>query len=450
MAASDTDPLAPQGALPFPLAPPCPRTVNTPWYPRGIPVEELSFAGELRAFASLVGLMPSEHADRRFHVQTLAGVVRGVFGPQCWLRVYGSTACDLCDFTSGVDTVVEGPWDPSGFPSYLSRVREAGFTVVIFSPPGGDIPSACAELHTATGLRIFMSFQKRSRALEVTRTVSGLLQVYTSVRPALFVARALLRQSKCGVPSEGGLSSFAVLLMLLFLARQARPPGRADHLLLDFLSTFGGDEGMPAICGPHEEPPARHPCTLWISDPFDSRINVAAGCTKLPKIRALFRHAAISFHRWLLQKHGGAVHRGRTALSSVVAMRDLWPRSHAVFGDAQATPEPAKEPTAETFQPPAVWASAPANPPPSFGLFQPPPVVCDPSTQGAAGAPASELTTESFVPPPVWARSFSSEAATSSQGLSTSSQGLSTSYYSELSTISSSHHSTGGRKASNP
>eukprot|EP01065_Artemidia_motanka_P035078 TRINITY_DN42_c7_g1_i1.p1 TRINITY_DN42_c7_g1~~TRINITY_DN42_c7_g1_i1.p1 ORF type:complete len:565 (+),score=222.72 TRINITY_DN42_c7_g1_i1:29-1696(+) len=350
---------------PRPRCPPVLPPSDTPWYPHGVPAEGTSLARELWEFDKLLALDQQELAERTQMVARVQEIARRSW-PRAVARAYGSLAYGLSLTTSSVDVVVENcSADPAAaadpVAAFAGAAERAGFGVVSkwHSPTESYAGLTCA------GVSLSVSFiQGTSRAMDVVRTVESLVRRYPSVRPAFAVLRTLLRQSKCNDALDGGLSSYALLLMLLQEAGRVPPPGRADRLLLDFFKSFGGDGPMPAVCGHGPLPAGWDGRQLWIADPLDEASNVAASCTKLPRIRALFRHCSMSLERWDCMGCG-QLRGGRTALSSIVAMQHLWPVAHAKRERQQSQAAAAAKPP----------LAAPAPPPPPPPAMQPQPAA---------------------------------------------------------------------------
>lgn len=376
---------SPSGAA---SAPPQPPTL-TPWYPTGVPNDGVCLEDELLSFDKLQTLTPEEEEARKEVAVALQRIVRPYWS-NARVQIYGSLAYGLSNPESAIDIVVEDCGDPAPFEDMLQAASQEGFQI-----SGAFLGDAewYAKLFAPCGVVVCVSFIRgRSRALQVVSTIRKLGELYPSVAPAYSVVRTLLRQSKCGDAVTGGLPSYAALLMLFKLVRRGPAPGSPDGLLTDFLNTFGGDGPMPIVGGPGQEAPEGwDPRQLWVTDPLDSSNNVAAGCAKLLQVRSVFRHCACSLEKWAEQQ-AYSPHRRRTALSSVIAMRALWPRAG---GQPPAPAQAPPQPPLLTGSPNAPHAShaVPQTgcPSPPISAAQQPPTDFSSPPSTAFSAPATPL-----------------------------------------------------------
>eukprot|EP01065_Artemidia_motanka_P034817 TRINITY_DN4268_c0_g1_i1.p1 TRINITY_DN4268_c0_g1~~TRINITY_DN4268_c0_g1_i1.p1 ORF type:complete len:425 (+),score=61.27 TRINITY_DN4268_c0_g1_i1:71-1345(+) len=316
----------------------------TPWLPDGVPASGMTLGAELIHFSSLVELTREEILDRQAACHALQPSF-AKYWPSAIVAPYGSFAYGLSLPTSAVDIVVQHCSEgPELFQAALGDMVSSGWTVE-GTFPGED--EWFARLRSPRGVVMYVSFIRgESRALQVVDAIKGLCQVYTAVRPVYDVVRTLLRQSKVLDPLTGGLSSYAVLLILLQLCRSGPPPTCAGQLFVDFVAWFSAegplcvaDSADAAVQSPRTKAAAQS-VDLWVTDPIEPSANVAAGCRKLHQIRALLRHCGMVLHR-ACSPLGPAVSlfKGKSGLAGIVALRDLWPRAAIVAASKSATGE---------------------------------------------------------------------------------------------------------------
>ena len=161
---------------------------------------------------------------------------------------------------------------------------------------------------------------QKGRVLETTKLMGGLVQEFPALRPLAVVLKQLLVERGLNDPYSGGLSSFALVLMIAFVLQRRRARNGIDiaedlgGALEEFLRFFG-EEFDPATQGismqrgcftlpcalpsaPAEadgggiSAPARDPLT--IEDPTNSTNNVGRPCFGVALLRKTLADALSS------------------------------------------------------------------------------------------------------------------------------------------------------------
>eukprot|EP01062_Namystynia_karyoxenos_P015547 TRINITY_DN15636_c0_g1_i1.p1 TRINITY_DN15636_c0_g1~~TRINITY_DN15636_c0_g1_i1.p1 ORF type:complete len:383 (+),score=71.60 TRINITY_DN15636_c0_g1_i1:106-1254(+) len=293
-----------------------PLVVTTPWQPSGVERGQVRLRDEVSALWSLLQLTLAERSRRDAVIATLGIAAKSVW-PEAELRVYGSFACGLALPWSSVDLVCEG----SDVPLAREAVRAAGAAGFCAEElqlsPGGE--HAFAVLRHADGVVCNLSFvrSRRGAADESVAALRALVAQWPAV-PAVFACvRVLLRQSRCGDPRDGGLSSYAALAMTLHAARCTPRPHDPAALLREFCALYGATgrkaEGR-----------------MWVEDPLLPGNDVVAECASLPRARMVFHNCAGALAKWDADVDG--LCQGRTPLSSIIAHGQLWARAEMKSG----------------------------------------------------------------------------------------------------------------------
>eukprot|EP01062_Namystynia_karyoxenos_P014167 TRINITY_DN15104_c1_g1_i1.p1 TRINITY_DN15104_c1_g1~~TRINITY_DN15104_c1_g1_i1.p1 ORF type:complete len:380 (+),score=92.72 TRINITY_DN15104_c1_g1_i1:78-1217(+) len=304
--------------------------VTTPWYPQGVLKDEIVLGAEVVALNRLLSLTDDERTVRNVCRSSVQEVVRQ-FWPDVTVKVYGSFAYDLSLPASALDLVCEGCADLAAhFPRLLDTLRRVRFTVEGSFASGSE---AFARIHSPCGVTANVSFvPAKSLARQSVSLVRRLLSQFPAASAVFSAVRLILVQSKCNDPRNGGIASYALLLMVFHAAQSCADPADPGGLLLHFFRTFAAAAKQPdmvsATGGCRIDPKTAEglkPGALWVEDPLDPANNVAQGCVRLPQIRSIFQTSAMTLDKWFAEKWAG--YRGRTPLSSILAYGDLWERA---------------------------------------------------------------------------------------------------------------------------
>lgn len=257
--------------------------------------------------------------------------------PEASVACYGSYASGLWLPSSDVDVVVMGltnDQDPDVKTQFVlgarelemiaARLREQSWIQQIEVVGSAKVPVAKVVL-AENGLRVDISIENVHTRLgiEASDLAREYVQSIPLLRPMLLVVKQFLREKGLNNAFTGGVSSYAVALMAVFLIKQqeltdATEPEVLGQLLLDFFEYYGmgfsfATTGIslkenafgeylltPHIVMSSTGVPMLMP-QLVIDDPvyINGQHNVGAGAFAIARVIAALEDAfhAVSFHR---------------------------------------------------------------------------------------------------------------------------------------------------------
>jgi len=298
----------------------------TPWFPHGVLKTDVTLRDEIEAFASMLQLTPEENSRRHLIRSTVQDSLKSVW-PAATVKVYGSFAYGVSLPGSNVDLLVEGLGAGlDDMKAALDRLRESG--LVIESSMQNEEAGYAKLNFTAVGITANVSFVRgSSTARKSVSQMRTLLEKFPQARTVFAVARLSLQQARCGDATAGGLSSYALLVMILTACYTCPTPDDSTVLLMDFFRFYG--EATSA---------------LYVEDPLDPSNNLAEGCVRWPQIRSIFKNSSMSLAKWTGSKVKSG-YRGRSPLSSILAYDGLWatgrPGQVQFFSGPSSSPNPA-------------------------------------------------------------------------------------------------------------
>eukprot|EP00755_Sulcionema_specki_P017641 Sspe_Gene.11391::Locus_3842_Transcript_1_1_Confidence_1.000_Length_1203::g.11391::m.11391/K03514/PAPD5_7, TRF4; non-canonical poly(A) RNA polymerase PAPD5/7 len=305
------------------------RSSVVPWYPNGISRKAVKLSDEIEVFAGFMQLSDMEKAQRAQLRGAVQEAVTTVW-PEATVKCYGSLAYGLSMPGSAVDLVAEGCTDMTMLKDHLlPSLSERGVEVKAVVAARSDEGFVKVEWR---GLTANISFVNGSSlARQTVAFVKNWLAQFPVAASVFSVVRAVLAQVKCQVVATGGLSSYAVLMMILHVCQQSSAPNMPDVVLMEFLYLFGqvfDFANSAVLCtepGPVNKAPEHINDPIVVVDPFDYSNNLAAGCQKLHQIRSQFQYCYMALAKWEPNPRKG-LFRGRTPLSSVISHQSLWTR----------------------------------------------------------------------------------------------------------------------------
>eukprot|EP01060_Flectonema_neradi_P037090 TRINITY_DN736_c13_g1_i1.p1 TRINITY_DN736_c13_g1~~TRINITY_DN736_c13_g1_i1.p1 ORF type:complete len:380 (+),score=48.75 TRINITY_DN736_c13_g1_i1:83-1141(+) len=281
-------------------------SVVTPWYPQGMAKSKLKLGDEIDALFQMLKLTPEETSRRHMARSTIQEVLQKNW-PEATVKVYGSFAYGMSLPQSSLDLVCEDCESFAELPSILRQFGESHIEIEGFT---SDEDTAFARLKVGSGVTANISFViGKSSARKSVAEIRRLVKQFPACAEVYAVVRLVLQQSRCGDARQGGLSSYAALVMLLHACYRCQKPEDPSQLLIDFFKIYGTGSG------PMNEP-------LFVEDPLCPENDVAAGCVRMVQIRAMFQNCAMTLEKWSLDKWDG--YRGRSPLSSILAYDGLW------------------------------------------------------------------------------------------------------------------------------
>eukprot|EP01063_Lacrimia_lanifica_P037792 TRINITY_DN7884_c0_g1_i2.p1 TRINITY_DN7884_c0_g1~~TRINITY_DN7884_c0_g1_i2.p1 ORF type:complete len:356 (+),score=121.94 TRINITY_DN7884_c0_g1_i2:139-1206(+) len=293
----------------------------TPWCPQGISKNDLTLDLEVQALASMLQLTNEESSRRHLVRSTVQDALKSVW-PGATVKVYGSFAYGLSLPGSSVDLLVEGLG--SGLDDIehaLERLGEAGLNVVnwIKNPDAGYAKLVDRQSDITANVSFVRGTSTARKSVSQVRT---LLARFPEAKTVFAVARLVLKQANCGDATKGGLSSYALLIMVLTSCYMCPTPEDSVALLTHFFRFYGDAT-----------------TALFVEDPLNAENNLAEGCVRWPQIRSIFKNSLLSLEKWLSGKGGG--YRGRSPLSSVLSYDCLWANNRP--GEVQYLELPVKQ-----------------------------------------------------------------------------------------------------------
>eukprot|EP00755_Sulcionema_specki_P033840 Sspe_Gene.20702::Locus_7626_Transcript_2_2_Confidence_0.500_Length_1600::g.20702::m.20702/K03514/PAPD5_7, TRF4; non-canonical poly(A) RNA polymerase PAPD5/7 len=163
--------------------------------------------------------------------------------------------------------------------------------------------------------------------LSTLTALHGLMAAYPQVRPIVSVIRCIVKQNEV----QGGLSAHALVVMCAAMIKTSyagKPTPSHDEVLLRFLKYYGKEFSFTSssIVAGSPVPYVLDPsAAATVCDPADNRVNLTASAVaaRLRQVRATLEYCCLSLAKW---SNTDVTRRAKSALSSVVAYRDLTPR----------------------------------------------------------------------------------------------------------------------------
>eukprot|EP01060_Flectonema_neradi_P005722 TRINITY_DN1382_c3_g1_i2.p1 TRINITY_DN1382_c3_g1~~TRINITY_DN1382_c3_g1_i2.p1 ORF type:complete len:732 (+),score=121.10 TRINITY_DN1382_c3_g1_i2:138-2333(+) len=345
---------------------------TTPWYPDGVDACQISLEEELADFAAFVLPVPQEKARRlalRSGIQeTLDSISPGatvkLVGPDAYGLIVGGDALQLAVDIS----------DPNTAAAVLSK---AGHQIIQTSHPAKVLamsPCGCQ-------IELLLGDLGVAARKIVPQVRQWLIEFAPGAATAYTVLRCILKQSRYTDESLGGLSSDALMMMVIHICRNIRHshviPNKkrqkkhnnsskqlvgqdalfkasrtlnGERVVRGFLQYYGaGEFDFPtnAVDPSSHEPLAKmHPGAPAILCPVPGW-NLAEGCTRMPLIQQQLLYCKTALLKAdakaatsALPPYNRTSHR--TALSSVLCHDPFWKRKDERKGPSGPIPEPGR------------------------------------------------------------------------------------------------------------
>ena len=316
--------------------------VTTPWFPDGAVKERTSLGEEVVALHNFMSLTEQEEQQRFLLRSTLQDIIhKSSFGVT--VKVYGSAAYGSCLPMSRIDFLVEHFDVLQDFKALLTTLKRHNEDLnVNLSISNGE--EAFIRATTKSGLTTNVTFNKgvASTPRKQAAYVRNLFAAFPAARFVFTSIRIVLQQSKCNDAATGGLSSYAVLLMLFHVCLRCSDPADAGLLLTYFFAHFstmprykispesGVELPLPEGHQTEDQPKSSAPRAsdrLFIYCPILGG-NIADSCTRVTQVCSVFHNCSVTLAKWHTTKWIG--YRGRTPLSCLVAFDSLWARADAL------------------------------------------------------------------------------------------------------------------------
>eukprot|EP00755_Sulcionema_specki_P010805 Sspe_Gene.7142::Locus_2414_Transcript_2_2_Confidence_0.800_Length_2649::g.7142::m.7142/K03514/PAPD5_7, TRF4; non-canonical poly(A) RNA polymerase PAPD5/7 len=318
--------------------------VYSPWYHNGEVRTKLCLRDELFVFADFMSLDPEEVMQRETIIQAIRGISSSLWSG-AKVDTYGSYAHGISCPTSALDIVVEHCGDTSGAPEAFRIIGEIKLSE-LQAEIGGFI-----QLHTPTGITVNITFHSGESGLrESVPVVTNWKQQFPGAFPVVVALRHVLLQAcpDCLDVCQGGLSTYAILCMVIVACRRVRDASDPAEVMMTFLQYFGYDFDYKTQSASTHAPEALSKVhadeQISVLDPLDATRNITSGCTHLRQIRAHLQLCLIALRRWETESET----RDRTPLSMIVSHQPLWVRSKGKrkVGSSSADHSPKDSPKA--------------------------------------------------------------------------------------------------------
>eukprot|EP01064_Diplonema_japonicum_P021309 TRINITY_DN30843_c0_g1_i1.p1 TRINITY_DN30843_c0_g1~~TRINITY_DN30843_c0_g1_i1.p1 ORF type:complete len:367 (+),score=71.02 TRINITY_DN30843_c0_g1_i1:41-1102(+) len=308
------------------------KEVAVPWIEGDF--ECITLDQEIECFAKFIGLNTQEKVMRQM-ARSVIQQAASYFWASSTVKVYGSHACGLSLPSSELDLVVEscgtyltGYTEP--FKSYLYALGLRTSCVL-----EGATDAFVKVTDSRTGLVINITLTTHTSP--VRYAVARMRKIFAEQPAAggvLFVLRTVLNQCSLTDVASGGVSGYALSLMVFHILRKYEgvkvAPG---DLLKDFLQTYGSSfDFSTTSVNPLDEfqtllasGAKLHPNDpVSICDLADPTTNAADALTKISQIKAMLRYLLLALQKWDSAEMADC--RGKTPLSTIIAHKQLWQR----------------------------------------------------------------------------------------------------------------------------
>eukprot|EP01063_Lacrimia_lanifica_P021520 TRINITY_DN2896_c0_g1_i1.p1 TRINITY_DN2896_c0_g1~~TRINITY_DN2896_c0_g1_i1.p1 ORF type:complete len:417 (+),score=151.83 TRINITY_DN2896_c0_g1_i1:62-1312(+) len=313
---------------------------TAPWFKiMNVPSEAVAsvpLGDEVLYFGNFMSLTPGEKATRNMMKSAITDAAVSVW-PACTGRVYGSFAYNLSLPASDVDLIMEDCGDDlhDHFPLFVEALLGAGYEVI------GEIQGAFLKVkNQKTKIGVNITFTEgKSPVRTSVAVIKQALHNFPMASSVVMVIRTVLSQCNLIDVPSGGISSFAIIIMVLAMC-QEHPDIASDAgaLLKEFLRHFGStfdfsrhsikmyvdEETCPNGMSMFQRPEGG--ALMWICDPLDPNNNVAEQCTKLAHLKGMWNYCYMALSKWEPAAPDSSAFRGRTALSTIIAHNALWAR----------------------------------------------------------------------------------------------------------------------------
>jgi predicted nucleotidyltransferase len=252
---------------------------------------------ELTLFATWAQPQPDEVRVRRMVESHITGLVSQLW-PTAKVELFGSSACGLALPSSDLDVLVTGIEDfnpnlPAPHFDQLHQLLNSNGITEVAALPNARVPLV-KYCDPRARVWVDVSFL----ALNSTNcipVVKGYLNQFPLLKPLVTIFKTILRQTGLHKPHEGGLGSYAVVLLLVSFLRVRASAGTDVHnisnlglLFVTFLRFFS-NSALDCAFTPGAQDPfgeirsVRGRLEIW--DPLDNNNNVAYSCRRVEQIQ---------------------------------------------------------------------------------------------------------------------------------------------------------------------
>eukprot|EP01060_Flectonema_neradi_P015319 TRINITY_DN2196_c1_g1_i1.p1 TRINITY_DN2196_c1_g1~~TRINITY_DN2196_c1_g1_i1.p1 ORF type:complete len:485 (+),score=71.97 TRINITY_DN2196_c1_g1_i1:75-1457(+) len=316
--------------------------VCTPWLPEGCRKYDISLSDEIRIFSKFVSISERERSVRNMVIQDLEKWLSTVF-PTAVTNLYGSFAYGTCTPASALDLSCEHCVNICAtLPRSVATLSQE-YKVLNMVCQGSEGFLQVENVRENVKVNMVFSEVENTRVKKFTEKIHSWLKEFPNAVPVHSVLRHVLSQVRCGDVRTGGLSSCALLVMIIRICRvcDATDPAEILHsFLLDYGCEFSFEKH--AVCGSKRSACLKHSADpIVIIDPTDQTNNLSENSTSqmLLQVRSQFLYCQMGLQKWSPSQAGRKGYKGRTPLSSIISHQSLWVRVDALKAAAQQ-PQP--------------------------------------------------------------------------------------------------------------
>jgi len=342
---------------------------------------------EIEDFYQWMKPTPHEHYTRLGVVRRISNAILKRY-PGCRVDIFGSFRTGLYLPTSDIDLVIFGKWEmgrlPFGDLSEALRGVAAPGSLLVLERAAVPIIKLADDI---TGIRVDISFNM-ANGLRAAELIKHFKKRYPVLPKLIYVLKQFLYQRDLNEVYSGGLSSYALILMVVsFLQQHVREDAKNHQkkpnlgvLLVEFFELYGlqFNYTSAAIRITNDGAYLRKdqaPCyqgggygTLCIEDPYDVNNDVGKSSYGFPNCKKAFVHAYFHILKIIeLQRNQSQIqpdcnNLGNSLLSQLINVKDdllKW-REHLascdIIGEENIEAHevadllPSKEPPTETLK----------------------------------------------------------------------------------------------------
>ncbi|CAH8429466.1 unnamed protein product [Dicrocoelium dendriticum] len=217
---------------------------DTPWRPsdREYELGVIGLQNEIKDFFNYIKPTYEEQHARELVVSRIKDVVLSVW-PTCKVDVFGSFKTGLYLPTSDIDMVIFGKWDALPLHTLERALSRSGISSDLKVLDKATVPIV-KMTDKDTGILIDISFNMVN-SVRAADLIQAYIKTFPCLPPLVFVLKQFLLQRSLNEVWTGGLSSYALILMVVRFLQDTVPPGcdcqhiNLGTLLLEFFELYG-------------------------------------------------------------------------------------------------------------------------------------------------------------------------------------------------------------------
>eukprot|EP00800_Vazella_pourtalesii_P019870 TRINITY_DN6909_c0_g2_i2.p1 TRINITY_DN6909_c0_g2~~TRINITY_DN6909_c0_g2_i2.p1 ORF type:complete len:406 (-),score=61.74 TRINITY_DN6909_c0_g2_i2:85-1302(-) len=279
----------------------------TPWKLQDYHHSVIGLHHEIIDFYNYMKPTPAEKRMRSELVTRIRSMLQARI-PEAHLEVFGSCSTQTYLPTSDIDLVIFGECNGDPLKIVEEELRAAGLANKEIKFLDKATVPVVRFTELTTGVRIDISYDMRSGP-EAASLVKKFIKTYSALPKLLVVIKQFLLQRDFNEVFSGGLSSYALTLLIVnFLQLHPRRMATDEDanlgvLLIEFFELYGRlfnykntgirvtDGGSYFLKKHHQSYYDEHSLLLFIEDPLETKKVVTRGAFHFPIIRHAFEHA---------------------------------------------------------------------------------------------------------------------------------------------------------------